>query len=149
MTEIRFYHMQRSSLEQTLPALLTKALSQGHRILVKTTTPAETESLNTHLWTYNPESFLPHGSQKDGHLEQQPIILSDQDNAPNNASVLILTNGAKSKKIAEFKLCCQMLDGNNPQSVQDARESWKNYKEQGFSVTYWQQGDNGWEKMSG
>lgn len=149
MTDIRFYHMEKSSLEQTLPALVSKALSQGHRIVIKTPNNAAAETLNTHLWAYNPDSFIPHGTVKDGHASLQPVFLTDIDENPNNADVLILTGGTKSEKTADFKLCCEMLNGTNPEEVQNARSRWKTYKDEGFEVTYWQQGQNGWEKKAG
>jgi len=69
MTEIRFYHLERTGLDQVLPQLLSKALQNGHRILVKTPSASETERLSAHLWTHDPASFLPHGTKKDGQPE--------------------------------------------------------------------------------
>lgn len=148
MTDIRFYHMERSPLEKTLPALVSKALSQGHRILIKTPSPASAETLSAHLWTYDDKSFLPHGTAKDGNANLQPIFLTSADENPNNADVLILTGGAQSDKTADFKLCCDLLDGRNPENVQAARTRWKAYKDEGFDVTYWQQGEKGWEEKT-
>jgi len=152
MTEIRFYHMERSSLEQTLPMLLQKASQQGHKIIVKTASEQATEALNAHLWTYNPDSFLPHGSSNDtkkDHISNQPIWLTDQDENPNKADLLILTQNTTSENMADYKLCCEMLNGTDQDAVQSARNRWKNYKEQGFEVTYWQQSPNGgWEQKA-
>ena len=67
MSEVRFYHLERQTLDQVLPQLLTKALEQGHKIIVKTSNAQETERLNSHLWTWNPNSFIPHGSEKDSY----------------------------------------------------------------------------------
>ena len=36
MSEIRFYHLQRASLEDTLPVILERAYGRGDRILVMT-----------------------------------------------------------------------------------------------------------------
>lgn len=149
MTEIRFYHLEQQSLEQVLPALLSKALENGHRILVKTSDDHTAERLNEYLWTYNPNSFLPHGSKKDGNAEQQPIWLTSEENNPNEADVLILTNGATSDSMDEFKLCCELFDGRDPNIVSEARTRWKAYQEADHDLTYWQQGTNGWEKKSG
>jgi DNA polymerase-3 subunit chi len=66
MTEIGFYHLQRSSLNDALPKLLEKALQAGFRVLLKTPNAAETERLNLALWTYGQGSFLPHGTRTDG-----------------------------------------------------------------------------------
>ena len=35
MTEIRFYHLQTRSVDQALPDIVQKALSAGHRVLVR------------------------------------------------------------------------------------------------------------------
>lgn len=148
MTEIRFYHMERSSLEQTLPALLNKALAQGN-VTVQSTTSQNVEALNTHLWAHNPNSFLPHGSAKDGNAENQPVWLTDKEENPNKSEILILTHGATNDSMKDYKLCCEMLDGNDQNAVQEARARWKTYKDEEFDLTYWQQGQNGWEKKAG
>ncbi len=148
MTEIRFYHMERSTLETALPALLNKAIQQG-RITVKSTNNQNIEALNGHLWTYDPNSFLPHGSEKDGFAEEQPIWLTDKDENPNQSEILILTHGATSEALKDYKLCCEMLDGRDENAIAQARQRWTAYKEEGFEVTYWQQGQNGWEKKAG
>ncbi|MGB0720101.1 MAG: DNA polymerase III subunit chi [Bdellovibrionales bacterium] len=148
MTEIRFYHLERSSLEQALPALVGKAYNMGHKIVIQTGSSQTTEDLSTHLWTYDPNSFLPHGSAKDGNAEHQPIWLTDQDENPNNADVLITVKGGASANIDAYKLCCDMFDGRNENELSAARARWKTLKDAGFTLTYWQQGQNGWEKKA-
>ncbi|GJL85576.1 MAG: DNA polymerase III subunit chi [Micavibrio sp.] len=146
MTEIRFYHLERQSQDQVLPTLLAKALDGGHRIVVKTADDSQTQRLNEYLWTYNPDSFLPHGSKKDGNAELQPIWLSSKDENPNNADVLIVTQGSNTAMSGDFSLCCEMLDGHDGEAIKAARGRWKEYKTAGHSVTYWQQGERGWEE---
>lgn len=147
-TEVRFYHMERSTLESALPALLNKAVTQGN-VTVQSTTTQNVEALNTHLWAYKAESFLPHGSEKDGNADQQPIWITDKEENPNDSKILILTHGAKNDNIKDYTLCCEMLNGNDQNAVAEARQRWKEYKNQGFEITYWQQGQNGWEKKAG
>ncbi|MCC7305299.1 MAG: DNA polymerase III subunit chi [Alphaproteobacteria bacterium] len=146
MTEIRFYHLERQNLEQVLPSLLTRALESGRRVVVKTADDKEAERLAEYLWVHDPGSFIPHGTKKDGSKDRQPVWLTSSDENPNGAEVLILTQGAETAMQKEFSLCCEMLDGKNAQAVADARTRWKNYKEEGFDLTYWQQGAKGWEK---
>lgn len=148
MTDIRFYHLESKTLEDVLPGLLSKALSAGHRVVVKAPDDKAVDHLNTHLWTYNPNSFLPHGSNKDGFAEDQPIWITTEDENPNNATVLILTDGTESPDIASFKMCCEMLDGQNSEAVKAARGRWKAYGESDHEVTYWQQTPTGWDKKA-
>lgn len=149
MTEIRFYHLQKQTLDQALPQILTKALSIGHRIVVKVPDQTALDHVNHHLWVYRPDSFLPHGSQKDGFAEEQPIWLTTGDDNPNKADVLITGGGAVPDFPGDYTLCCEFLNGFDDDAVQQARARWKSYKESGFDVTYWQQNDNGaWDKKA-
>lgn len=148
MTDVRFYHMEKRGLEDILPSLVMKALEGGHRILIKTADEREAERLNEHLWTFRPDIFLPHGTKKDGHESRQPVFLTGGNDNPNNADVLILTQGATSDNVGGFKLCCELLDGRDPEQISAARERWKQYKDSGFALTYWQQGERSWEKKN-
>lgn len=149
MTVIRFYHLSTQTLDQALPAILTKALGAGHRVLVKCADETTVQRLNDHLWTYRPDSFLPHGTKKDGHAESQPIYLTAGNDNPNSANVIILTGGASVDDVGAFTLCCDMLDGHNGDAVAAARTRWKTYKDAGHDVTYWQQTETGgWDKKA-
>ena len=149
MADIRFYHMERSALEQVLPQLLGKALQGGHKVIVRCPNKALIDRLSELLWTYDAASFLPHGSSKDSHAQLQPIWLTDTDDNPNEAGVLILTHGAESGDISEYSMVCEMLDGRDQEAVGAARSRWKDYKDGGHEVTYWQQGtQGGWEKKA-
>ena len=143
MTEVRFYHLQSQRLEQALPAILIKATERGHRVLVKAESEAQAEGLNKHLWTFDAASFLPHGSQKDGDADRQPIFLTHTFDNPNKADVLVLTDGSAVEDFDGYALCCDMFDGNNHDAVQSARTRWKSLKEAGVKITYWQQNERG------
>lgn len=146
MTEIRFYHLQRKSLDQALPEILQKAFATGQRIVVRADTDAEAERLNDLLWTFRPDSFLPHGTKKDGHAESQPIWITAKDENPNGADILILTNNQESSHATDYKLCCELFNGNNEDAVSKARARWKTYGDLDCKLTYWQQDASGkWE----
>jgi len=149
VAEVSFYHLTRSTLEQTLPRLLEKALQGGARCVVLAGSPERVEALNAHLWTYDPGSFLPHGAARDGNAERQPVWLTDQDENPNAASMLFLTDGAQSARMADYARCFELFDGRDEAAVEVARQRWKQYREAGHAVSYWQQGDRGgWEKKA-
>jgi DNA polymerase-3 subunit chi len=146
MTEIRFYHLERSNLDQVLPQLVGKAMQTGQRILIKAPDSKEVERLNEHLWTFDPNSFLPHGSAKDGNETDQPVFITDNDENPNAASILFLTHDLECPDLSLYQMVCEIFDGRNEQSLTSARTRWKAYKEAGHDLAYWQQGENGWEK---
>jgi len=106
------------------------------------------EALAQHLWTYRPDSFLPHGSAKDGHAEEQPIWLTSTDERPNNAALLFLTDGAGSDNIGDYQRVCEIFNGNDDAAIASARQNWAKYKAGGHELSYWQQGEEGWKNKS-
>ncbi len=144
MTEIRFYHLTRKTLEQALPELLEKTLERGWRAVVMAGSTERVEAMTHHLWTYKPDGFLPHGSEKDGDPEMQPVWLTTVDERPNGAEVLFLTDGATSEGVGDFQRVCEVFDGNDEAAVAAARQRWKAYKTAGHELSYWQQGERGW-----
>jgi DNA polymerase-3 subunit chi len=149
MAEVRFYHLQRSTLESVLPKFLERIVDRGQRAVVMADSPERVEALTNQLWTYSDRVFLPHGNVRDGHAALQPIWLTDTDENPNGAQVLFLSDGATSARIAEFETCVELFDGNDEAAVTAARERWQRYKADGHVVVYFQQDERGsWEEKA-
>ncbi len=147
MTDVGFYHLTKTPLEQALLRLLEKAVGAGKRAVVRSSSEERIAFLNGALWTIDAASFLPHGTQKEGQPAKHPVWLTAEIENPNGADVLIITDGAEATSYEQYERCLEIFDGNNDQSVIAARERWKAYKEAGCSLTYWQQYDGGgWEK---
>ena len=143
VTEIRFYHLTRMPLERALSALLERALSAGMRSVVIAGSEERVEALNQLLWTYEERSFLPHGSKRDGRPERQPVWLTTEDENPNGATCLVLTDGAVSNRVGEYQRCLDLFDGQDPAAVEAARARWKDGKEAGHQLSFWQQDESG------
>jgi DNA polymerase III subunit chi len=146
MSEIGFYHLLATPLERALPRLLERARGQGYRIVVRAASAERVEHLNALLWTYDDASFLAHGAAKDGNAAQQPIWLTDRDDNPNDATMLVLVDGVEAADLAAFARCADLFDGNDESAVEAARGRWRRAVAAGHQLTYWQQTEKGWEK---
>ncbi|WGF86916.1 DNA polymerase III subunit chi [Marinivivus vitaminiproducens] len=150
MSEIGFYHLQTQPLERALPRLLEKVLQSGARAVVRAASRERVEALNTALWTYGKDSFLPHGSEADGFSDRQPIYLTAGREVPNGAAILVLVDGADAPDAEAFQRCLDMFDGNDEAAVEAARRRWRDFKAAGHRLTYWQQTERGgWHKAAG
>jgi DNA polymerase III subunit chi len=147
MPEVLFYHLERAPLERVLPALLEKSLERGWRAVVQAGGEERLEALDTALWTYKEDSFLPHGTRKDGHAERQPVYLTTEEENPNSSTVRFLVDGAEAGDLTPYTRVVYLFDGNDPSAVEAARRQWTEVKGRGLSVTYWREGKNGWEKQ--
>ena len=146
MAEIGFYHLLSTPLERALPKLLERARAQGYPIVVRAGSAERVVQLDAVLWTYEEASFLPHGSARDGNPALQPIWLTNGDENPNRASMLVLVDGVAAGDLSSYTRCADMFDGNSDSAVAAARERWRHAREAGHSLTYWQQTASGWER---
>ena len=146
MAEIGFYHLLATPLERALPRLLAQAWTRGYRIVVRAASAERIEHLNALLWTYDDASFLPHGSARDGNPARHPIWLTDGDDNPNGATMLVLVDGAEPGDLAPYPRIADLFDGSDEAAVEAARDRWRRLKAAGHTLTYWQQTGAGWEK---
>ena len=145
MTDIGFYHLTRSGLNDALPRLLGRTLAAGQRALVLCPDVARVTELDKVLWEGD---WLPHGTESDGDADLQPVWVAADDLAPNGARFLFLVEGSDSARLGEFERVFDLFDGNDQQAVEAARGRWKSAKQAGHNLTYWQQGPKGWEKKA-
>ncbi len=150
MAEIGFYHLTRSGPDAALPRLLGRTLDAGQRAVVLCADEGRVRALDTALWTSNDPDWLPHGSAATGDADLQPVWLTaaDEAPAPNGARFLFLLDGQESEHLAGFDRVFDLFDGRDQKAVEAARARWRAAKAGGHGLTYWQQGDRGWEKKS-
>lgn len=150
MTEVRFYHLQRSTLTDVLPRLLEKTLAAGARAVVLAGSEDRVEAIVGELWTYDPASWLPHGSAADGCAEEQPIWITSREENPNGAEFLFLVDGADAAFLDRFSRCFDLFDGRDEAAVAAARQRWRARRAAGHTVSYWQEGEGGgWQRKDG
>jgi DNA polymerase III subunit chi len=147
MTEVWFYHLERTAVEQALPELLERTLQRGWRALVRTPSSERAAALDQHLWAYRDDSFLPHGRAGEPSAERQPVLLTTEEANDNGADVVFLLDGAEAGDLTGLQRCVLLFDGRRDEEVQAARGRWAAFRKQGLSVSYWRQGERGWEKM--
>ena len=147
MTEIRFYHLEQRRIDQALPPLLEHALEEGRRVLVRASSDEMVAALNERLWTYDESSFLPHGAAGDGDPMTQPIFLTSELENPNSATMLVKLSGAEGEAEDAFDLVVLLFEGRDDAALADARGEWRRLKDQGRTISYWRESDEGgWER---
>ena len=145
-TEVLFYHLERQPLDKVLPGLIERTLARGQRAVVQAGSRERIEALDTLLWTYNDESFLPHGTIDDEPADQ-PVVLTESEDNPNGAVVRFLVDGADTTRLGDYARVVYLFDGRDEDAVSAARQQWKVAKEAGYTIAYWQQNEDGrWEK---
>jgi DNA polymerase-3 subunit chi len=150
VTEILFYHLQHQPLERVLPTLVERSLARGWQAAIQAASEERLAALDDQLWTYADESFLPHGTDRDPDPASQPVLLTLRDANPNGSSIRFLVEGADLPSDAgDYARICILFDGTDQDALLRAREQWKQAKEAGHAVAYWQQDESGrWNKKA-
>ena len=147
-TEVWFYHLERTGLDQALPELLEKTLQRGWKAVVRTREPGRIEHLDGWLWSYRDDSFLPHGIAGEASDPDQPVLITMDEGNPNAASVRFFVDRAVPRTGEGYERIFYLFSGHDPDAVTEARAAWKGLTE-GNSLAYWQQDDSGrWVKKA-
>ncbi|WP_127145837.1 DNA polymerase III subunit chi [Pelagibacterium montanilacus] len=149
MTELLFYHLETKPLETVLPALLEKSLARGWRAVVEVGSAERLEVLDSALWTYSDDSFLPHGMATGRDTDaRQPVLLTQATDNPNGAQIRFFVDRAVPREPGDYERLVFIFNGHDPDAVTEAREAWKVLKPQ-CELTYWQQdGDGRWSRKA-
>lgn len=149
MTEVWFYQLRFKPLEQVLPTLLEKTRARGWRAVVQVANEQRLDALDQALWTYRDDSFLAHGTARDGHPQLQPIWLTTGDENPNGAEVRLVVDGADTASVDGYQRVIHIFDGDDEVAIAAARQTWKRMKAAGHAISYYQMTDAGqWQKKA-
>ncbi|HVV27236.1 MAG TPA: DNA polymerase III subunit chi [Rhizomicrobium sp.] len=146
MTEALFYHLERRSLENVLPELVERSLARGWLAAIRTDSAERSDALDTLLWTYDDQSFLPHAQAGDGDPAGQPVLIGMEEGNPNNAQIVFYVGGAQPSDwagLGEWTRIVLLFDGRDAGALAAARTAWKEARAAGHDVTYWKETPSG------
>lgn len=146
MTEVLFYHLETQPLERVLPVLLEKSLERGWKAVIETSSRERAEALDTMLWTFRDDSFLPHGIAGEPTDPDQPVLITMDAGNANAANVRFFVDRAVPNSGEGYERIVYMFSGHDPDAVTEARVAWKALQADN-ALTYWQQDEAGrWVK---
>lgn len=147
MGKALFYHLTRNPLEVTARSLLTRALAQEMRVMVRGRDPAQLASLDAALWQGDKASFLPHGLAGGPHDADQPILLTTAQESPNSARIVMAIDRAEAapEEVAGLERLWVLFNGHDREELDQARRQWKAMVAAGVVAEYWSEESGRWE----
>ena len=137
---VDFYHLTASPLERVLPRICERLLAGGERLLV-VGDGGLLDALDGQLWSYAPDSFLPHGRSGRPNADRQPILLSEDPAPANGAAAIALADGRWRDEALGFGRAFYFFGDT---ALDDARTSWRALADrEGVERRYWKQDDRG------
>ena len=138
---VDFYHLAATPLERALPRIAERVVDGGGRLLVVAADEALLARLDTHLWNFRPDSFLPHGLAGQAGEADQPILLSTTTVPLNAARLIALVDGLWRDEALAFDRAFHFFDSV---TIDAARTAWKGLAgRDGIERHYWKQDEAG------
>ena len=143
MARVDFYRLTRDPVERVLPALATRILGAGDRLLVVAAPAMQRQAIDEALWTLQPASFLPHGAAGSPDEAIEPILIAGTiDPAPaNGARLVALADGEWRGEALGFDRVFLLFDNSR---IDDARALWRVLAARAdVDNRFWKQDENG------
>ncbi len=131
-----FYHLTRMPLEKILPSIAERVLGQGERLVVVADDEKMLARLDTLLWSYKPESFLPHGRNGD-----QPVLLTREAVDMVYTQNIAIVDGTWRDAALAFNRAFYVFDTD---MIAAARAAWRGLTDKAdVERHYWKQDEAG------
>ena len=148
MGAVKFYHVTQGTLEAAALALITRALDQGWRVMLRSPDRPRLERLDEALWLDPEDSFLPHGLEGGPQDADQPLLLG-QGAAANGAQAVLLFPGmAVDPAEARGLERLWVMFGEDEAQKAAARTEWRGVVAAGLVAEYWSDAGGRWALQS-
>ena len=135
--QANFRNLAGRPLELLVAHLAAEYLDMGTKVLIRAPTAERIKALDQALWTFDPASFLPHGTEEAGRAEGQPVLLTTGEGNPNGATALLLVDHTVAPDDPDWHSVDYIFERNDPTAREAARQQWRIWKEQGHEPVYW------------
>jgi DNA polymerase-3 subunit chi len=145
--QVDFYHLTVTPLDRALPQIAEKVLGTGGRLLIVAESEGQRAALDKLLWTYSPESFLPHGQSGGEGDALQPVLIASDPEAANDARNVAMVDGVWRDAALGFDRAFHFFD---EERIVEARAAWRGLGDrEGVERRYWKQSETGrWEQAA-
>lgn len=128
MEDVHFYVIKRGHRERVACQIAEKAVAQGHQVHVRVPDPQAAESLDTQMWTFRDQSFLPHslGQSPSPHVK---VTIHDEW-LPQERDVLINLADDMPAEYESFRRVAEVV-GPDPDTKSHGRARFRQYREHG------------------
>ena len=145
--QVDFYHLTAQPLDHVLPRIAERVVGGGGRLLIVAESVEQRATIDRLLWTYTPDSFLPHAIADGDSDPAQPILISADPAPTNTARNVALADGIWRNEALSYDRAFHFFDSER---IVEARAAWKALVDHdGVERRYWKQNDAGrWEQAA-
>ncbi|MGN6588708.1 MAG: DNA polymerase III subunit chi [Sphingomicrobium sp.] len=144
--QVDFYQLAGTPVEQVIASLAGRVVESDGRLLIVAADEAFLARLDRILWDQGSSSFLPHGLAGSADDARQPILLSTNPDAPNQARNMLIADGIWREAALSYDRSFYLFGDS---TLEAARLAWKLLSgREGVERRYWAQEEGKWVKKA-
>ncbi|MGB3740229.1 MAG: DNA polymerase III subunit chi [Pontixanthobacter sp.] len=144
--KVDFWQLSRDPVETVVALIAHKARTNGDRLLVVSAHGDQRDKIGEALWSHQPEAFLANGNADAPNADRQPILVSAECTAANNADVVIFADGEWRDHATKFARSFLLF---SDEAVENARACWRSLDgSEGLERSFYRQDRGKWTKVA-
>jgi DNA polymerase-3 subunit chi len=144
--QLDFWQLSRDPLERVVAQIAERARGAGEKLLVVAADDAQRSTMSDALWAAKPAAFLANGEAEAPHAARQPILLSRDCAAANDARYLVLADGEWRAEAEAFERVFLLF---GEAAVDAARAVWRQFDgREDVERSYYAQEEGRWVKKA-
>ena len=137
MTEILFVEVTTNRLEFRVCELAEGIYARGERLQILAPDSAQASRLDDLLWSFRPDSFIPHGLLKPaGANPTLPVVLTTREEPVPGIRHLIMLELASPEFTRSFVEAIHFVVVDNRERREASRRYWVQLREAGFTLRH-------------
>lgn len=136
MTEVDFYVLasgDKNAQKHFACRLAEKAVRQGNNVMLLTEDETASDEMDTLLWVFAPQSFVPHSVLGKGDSEQVPVVISHDQDDHDHHDVLVNIQPGLPPHFSRFKRLAEIVIQEET-VLQATRDNYAFYKQRGYPI---------------
>jgi DNA polymerase-3 subunit chi len=144
--QLDFWQLSRDPVERVVALIAERTRNAGEKLLVVADDDEQRAALSGALWESKPAAFLANGDASNPRAARQPILLSRECDAANDAKYVVLADGTWREAAERFERVFLLF---GEAAVEAARGVWRTFDgRDDVERSYFAQEDGKWVKKA-
>jgi DNA polymerase-3 subunit chi len=137
MTEVLFVETSARRMEMRACEIAEENYAQGRRVQIIVVDQEQAERLDDLLWTFKPDSFIPHGLWAGSPDEpEQPVVITTREEALKGMDSLLMMGYSEVDLVRQFSHVFHLVVTDNQERLDSSRRYWTLLKDAGFPLRH-------------
>jgi len=138
MTEVLFVEVTTSRLEFRACEITEEIYARGEKLQILAPDPGQASRLDDLLWTFRPDSFIPHGMLESNGSNPGglPVVISTREQPVPGVRHLLMLEFSSPEFLRSFVQAMHLVVVDNPARREASRRYWVQLRDAGFALRH-------------